>query len=88
MLLTEVRTVDCNILVIEPLSVSQDKKEAFIATLQYTLETEQEFKQVYKLEPDELDSERLGEGKYLLFWEASEGGGGVLSQLLQQAKAF
>lgn len=32
--------------------------------------------------PDELDSERLGDGKYLLFWEAAEGGVGVLSQLL------
>ncbi|WP_066423339.1 DEAD/DEAH box helicase [Anabaena sp. 4-3] len=76
----------CNILVIEPLEVPQDNKEAFIATLQYTLETA--IQAVYKLEPDELDSERLGEGKYLLFWEASEGGAGVLSQLLQQADAF
>jgi ATP-dependent helicase YprA (DUF1998 family)/very-short-patch-repair endonuclease len=76
----------CNILVIEPLIVPQDNKEAFIATLQYILETA--IQAVYKLEPDELDSERLGEGKYLLFWEASEGGAGVLSQLLQQPKAF
>ncbi|BAZ78851.1 DEAD/DEAH box helicase [Sphaerospermopsis kisseleviana CS-549] len=76
----------CNILVIEPLNVPQDNKEAFIATLQHTLETA--IQAVYKLEPDELDSERLGEGKYLLFWEASEGGAGVLSQLLQQANAF
>jgi hypothetical protein len=66
--------------------VSQDHKEAFIATLQYTLETA--IQAVYKLEPDELDSERLGEGKYLLFWEASEGGAGVLSQLLQQTDSF
>lgn len=42
---------------------------------------------VYKLEADELDSERLGEGKYLLFWEAAEGGAGVLSQL-GQPEAF
>ena len=76
----------CNILVIEPLIVPQDNKEAFIATLQYILETA--IQAVYKLEPDELDSERLGEGKYLLFWEASEGGAGVLSQLLQQPNAF
>ncbi|WP_258008167.1 helicase-related protein, partial [Cylindrospermopsis raciborskii] len=76
----------CNILVIEPLNVPQDNKEGFIGTLQYTLETA--IQAVYKLEPDELDSERLGEGKYLLFWEASEGGAGVLSQLLQQANAF
>ena len=76
----------CNILIIEPLNLPQDNKEAMIATLQYTLETA--IQSVYKLEPDELDSERLGEGKYLLFWEASEGGAGVLSQLLQQPNAF
>jgi hypothetical protein len=44
----------CNILVIEPLIVPQDNKEAFIATLQYILETA--IQAVYKLEPDELDS--------------------------------
>jgi very-short-patch-repair endonuclease len=76
----------CNILVIEPLNVPEDNQEDFVATLQYILETA--IQAVYKLEPDELDSERLGEGKYLLFWEASEGGAGVLSQMLQQADAF
>ncbi|MEI2581757.1 DEAD/DEAH box helicase [Scytonema sp. PRP1] len=76
----------CNILVVEPLNVSAENKEAFIATLQYTLETA--IQAVYKLEANELDSERLGEGKYLLFWEAAEGGAGVLSQLLEQPNAF
>ncbi len=76
----------CNILIIEPLIVPQDNKESFIATLQYAIETA--IQAVYKLEPDELDSERLGEGKYLLFWEASEGGAGVLSQLLHQPNSF
>ncbi|MEH2453738.1 helicase-related protein [Nostoc sp.] len=76
----------CNILVIEPLSVPTDEREAFIATLQYVLETA--IQAVYKLEADELDSERLGDGKYLLFWEASEGGAGVLSQLLEKPDAF
>jgi superfamily II DNA/RNA helicase len=76
----------CNILVVEPLDVPQENREAFIASLQYTLEAA--IQAVYKLEPDELDSERLGEGKYLLFWEAAEGGAGVLSQLLQQPDAF
>jgi very-short-patch-repair endonuclease len=76
----------CNILVVEPLSVAAENKEAFIATLQYTLETA--IQAVYKLEANELDSERLGEGKYLLFWEAAEGGAGVLSQLLEKPVAF
>ncbi len=73
-------------MVIEPLSIPTVNKEAFIATLQYALETA--IQAVYKLESDELDSERLGDGKYLLFWEAAEGGGGVLSQLLEQPNAF
>ncbi|BAY42014.1 DEAD/DEAH box helicase domain-containing protein (plasmid) [Nostoc sp. NIES-2111] len=76
----------CNILVVEPLDVPADNKEAFITTLQYVLETA--IQAVYKLEADELDSERLGEGKYLLFWEAAEGGAGVLSQLLEKPEAF
>lgn len=76
----------CNILVVEPLHTPIENKEAFIATLQYALETA--IQAVYKLEADELDSERLGDGKYLLFWEASEGGAGVLSQLLEKPQAF
>ncbi len=76
----------CNILVIELLNVPLENREAFITTLQYTLETS--IQAVYKLEADELDSERLGEGKYLLFWEAAEGGAGVLSQLLEQPTTF
>lgn len=76
----------CNILVVEPLDVPAENKEAFITTLQYTLKTA--IQAVYKLEADELDSERLGEGKYLLFWEAAEGGAGVLSQLLEKPEAF
>jgi very-short-patch-repair endonuclease len=76
----------CNILVVKPLSAPTENKEAFIATLQYTLETA--IQAVYKLEADEIDSERLGDGEYLLFWEAAEGGAGVLSQLLEQPDAF
>ncbi|BBD63222.1 DEAD/DEAH box helicase domain-containing protein (plasmid) [Nostoc sp. HK-01] len=76
----------CNILVVEPLDVPAENKEAFITTLQYTLKTA--IQAVYKLEADELDCERLGEGKYLLFWEAAEGGAGVLSQLLEKPEAF
>lgn len=75
-----------NILIIEPLQVPEESREAFIATLQYVMETAIEA--VYKLEIDELESERLGEGKYLLFWEAAEGGAGVLSQLLENPQSF
>jgi len=75
-----------NILIVEPIDIDSEKNEALITTFQYVLETA--IQAVYKLEPDELDSERLGQGKYLLFWEAAEGGAGVLSQLLEQPDAF
>ncbi|MFB2833257.1 DEAD/DEAH box helicase [Aerosakkonemataceae cyanobacterium BLCC-F167] len=76
----------CNILVVEPLLVPDENRESFITTFQYALETA--IQAVYKLEVDELDSERLGNGKYLLFWESAEGGAGVLSQLLEDSQAF
>lgn len=76
----------CNILVLEPVNVPIENAEAFLATLQYALE--RAIQAVYKLEEDELCSERLGQGRHLLFWEASEGGAGVLSQLLEKPNAF
>jgi superfamily II DNA/RNA helicase len=75
-----------NILVIEPLSLPKSDTEAFIITLQYTLE--RAIQALYKLENDELASERVGKGKYLLFWEAAEGGAGVLSQILEDSISF
>jgi hypothetical protein len=74
-----------NVLLIQPLSTSE-QSETFLITLQYALEAA--IREVYKLEEDELDSERLGENKYYLFWEASEGGAGVLSQLLKSPTSF
>lgn len=76
----------CKILVIEPANVSAENAEAFLATLQYTLE--RAIQTVYKLEDDELCPERLGQGRHLLFWEAAEGGAGVLSQLLEKPDSF
>jgi hypothetical protein len=76
----------CNILVIEPQQLPQERTAEFITTLQYALE--RAIQAYYKLEDNELASERLGDGKYLLFWEASEGGAGVLSQLLHDSHAF
>ena len=43
---------------------------------------------VYKLEDNELGTEQLGGSKTLLFWEAAEGGAGVLTQLLENPQAF
>ncbi len=76
----------CNILVVEPTQIPTENIEAFLATLQYALE--RAIQAVYKLEDDELCSERLGQGRHLLFWEAAEGGAGVLSQLMEKPDAF
>jgi hypothetical protein len=76
----------CNILVIEPQQLPKTQTTEFLTTLQYVLE--RAIQAYYKLEMDELSSERLGEGKHILFWEASEGGAGVLSQLIHEQKSF
>ena len=75
-----------NILVIEPQNIPKENQEAFLATLQYALE--RAIQAVYMLEENELSSERLGNGQYLLFWEAAEGGAGVLSQIISDPQAF
>jgi very-short-patch-repair endonuclease len=75
-----------NILIIEPLNLPESDTGAFIITLQYTLE--RAIGTLYKLENDELASERVAKGKYLLFWEAAEGGAGVLSQILEDRTSF
>jgi hypothetical protein len=76
----------CNILLIEPINVPSEQRDKFLASLQYALE--RAIQAVYKLEDNELCSERLGDGRYLLFWEAAEGGAGVLSQILENPKSF
>jgi superfamily II DNA/RNA helicase len=75
-----------NILVIEPQLIPTEEPEKFLATLQYALE--RAIQATYKLEDDELCSERLGQGRSILFWEAAEGSAGVLGQLIQDEKSF
>jgi hypothetical protein len=76
-----------NVLLIEPLALPVGNPESFIATFQHALE--RSIQAVYKLEESELESERLGqEGDCLLFWEAAEGGAGVLSQILEDPHSF
>lgn len=76
----------CNILVIELKQLPENQTLEFITTLQFALL--RAIQAYYKLEIDELASERLGDGKHLMFWEASEGGAGVLSQILEKPEAF
>ncbi|AFY96847.1 DEAD/DEAH box helicase [Chamaesiphon minutus] len=76
-----------NLLSIEPLDLPEHERESFITTFQYALE--RSIQTVYKLEQSELDSERLGQNSdRLLFWEAAEGGAGVLSQILEDPQSF
>lgn len=76
----------CNVLMVEPCQVPAENSEAFLASFQYALQ--RAIQAAYKLEDDELASERLGQGHHILFWEASEGGAGVLSQILEDPQSF
>ena len=75
-----------NILIIEPLAFPEQETESFIITLQYALE--RAIQAQYKLENNELSSERIGKGNHILFWESSEGGAGVLSQILEDGASM
>jgi superfamily II DNA/RNA helicase len=76
-----------NILLIEVTDLPDQNPEAFTATLQYALA--RSIQNLYKLESSELGTERLGEkGNQILFWEAAEGGAGVLSQILEDPQSF
>ena len=75
-----------NILIIQPLVFPEQETESFIITLQYALE--RAIQAQYKLENNELSSERIGKGSHILFWESSEGGAGVLSQILEDSASM
>ncbi len=61
---------------------------AFLATLQYALA--RGIQERFEIEESELGTERIGRGAYrgLLFWEAAEGGLGVLRRLVEEPDAL
>ncbi|MDJ0534658.1 MAG: DEAD/DEAH box helicase [Xenococcaceae cyanobacterium MO_207.B15] len=75
-----------NILIIQPLAFPEQETKSFIVTLQYALE--RAIQAQYKLENNELSSELLGNKNHILFWESSEGGAGVLSQILEDGASM
>lgn len=75
-----------NILLVCPQQLPPEQTEAFVVTLQYAME--RAIQAIYKLEENELSSERLGRSQTILFWESAEGGAGVLSQILADPKSL
>ncbi len=76
-----------NLLLVKLLSLPEQNLDSFVVTFQHALE--RAIQDLYKLEGAELASERLGEaGDQILFWEAAEGGAGVLSQILEDPQSI
>lgn len=77
-----------NLLLVYFLDPDWQGKEDFMATLQYALQ--RGIESVFQVEEVELVSERIGEGKFraILYWEAAEGGIGVLRQLVRDPGAI
>ncbi|MBC7348143.1 MAG: DUF1998 domain-containing protein, partial [Clostridia bacterium] len=77
-----------NLLLAYPLDPAWQGNEDFLASLQYALQRGMEV--VFEVEESELASERLGEKEHrgVLYWEAAEGGVGVLRQLVQDPAAL
>ncbi|MGI9862834.1 DEAD/DEAH box helicase [Moorella naiadis] len=77
-----------NLLLVYPLDPAWQGNEDFLTTLQYALQRGMET--VFQVEETELASERIGEGTFrgILYWEAAEGGVGVLRQLVQGPDAL
>jgi len=77
-----------NILHLRPLMDNEELDDSVLATLQYALQ--KGIEQVFQLDEQELSSIRIGGGDHatILFWEAAEGGVGVLKRLVTQPDAM
>jgi len=72
-----------------PEDLAETQKTSWMATLEAALRTA--IREVYELEDAELASEPLPnrqEREYILIYEASEGGAGVLRQLMEHSDAI
>ena len=77
-----------NVLLISRQNEAIPWNEEFQASLQYALQRGME--EVFQIEESEIASERIGHGEHrsLLFWEASEGGAGVLRRLVEESNCL
>jgi hypothetical protein len=77
-----------NLLLLYPLEPTLAQNEDHKASLQYCLQ--RGIEQVFQIEESELASERIGSSsnRAILFWEASEGGVGVLRRLIEERDAL
>lgn len=77
-----------NVMLLYPARDDLELSEKALATLEHALR--RGIERVYQLEPSELASERIGQGKMhgILFYEASEGGYGVLRALTEERDAL
>jgi superfamily II DNA/RNA helicase len=77
-----------NMLLVQPLLPDWRDDSILLTSLQYALHRGMEI--AYQIEESELASELIGEGDHraILFWEATEGGVGVLKRLLEDRDAI
>jgi superfamily II DNA/RNA helicase len=77
-----------NILLIYPMQPEVYDTEEKMATLQYALQRGVEA--TFQIEESELATQRIGQGDHraILFWEAAEGGVGVLRRLVEERDAL
>ena len=80
--------ITANALLIYPPSGESFQDGSFLATLQYAIL--RSLQAVFEVEEQELACERIGRGQKrgILFWEAAEGGLGVLRQLVDEPDAL
>lgn len=76
-----------NILLVNPPSAIQNDDSA-LASLQFALQ--RAIEQFFQIEEAELGSQRIGFGDHIaiLYWEAAEGGAGVLRRLVDEPDTF
>lgn len=80
--------VTANALFVYPSLEAVSEPEVFLSSLQYALA--RGIQAIFQVEEDELSSERIGmnDKRGILFWEAAEGGLGVLRRLVEEPDAL